>query len=692
MDKVSDLSQGQQPQYQVDYHQQLPDIRLVGEKKTDVIEPHNSIGDTSHIFTELRDDNGEHSISRTQNSTERDGHQSSECIPPIIDPYEGEERMDTRVVAVKDNEDNDDLRSVVLDETTEISSSRDLVLSQGQQAQHLTIRMGVAKVNDITKRQTSPNNTSDVSDKMREDKGECTITENPAARDDYQSIECFPPITDLSESDRIKNPGEIWTEDNDIPTVVLDNMTEISSSRDVDTYNLYHGLKQYNDKHEEVKDERLIFGKESNKMQAIAVDENMNRHISAPVGDFIKKITKRETNPDETTRLGCQTSGTATPLSAPLEAVQGNENTAYDSGHKTYDCNMNHYLQLHAKTPERFRPHASMDKRETVGLLREFPPLSPPKSAVTANEPTKNIKTMFTSFTTGFKNRKKNVGEEVRDVSQSNEIFLPVSSTIEVTRVSCPVEEDHDLHQKPYIELNHISNVPRVPKSRGKNNINSLLKDFPPLPPIVMNESSDKIQNKKPRRRVFEFGRARNFMSSVRTITSKDSVLTTPSSTKYSDHSGRRTSISSRKSLTQRFSMRSIGFKGNGGHISKLQEERWKQEDLVRDALIRHRALTSDLSKGRSTETDNTDTERCCQTRLMESDTWKKAFGYVESDSTSQSSHEDAVSVETALSDVTMESEKMPMHMALAEVAIVIPDVICLYKSKRGFFGKKKLW
>ena len=101
---------------------------------------------------------------------------------------------------------------------------------------------------------------------------------------------------------------------------------------------------------------------------------------------------------------------------------------------------------------------------------------------------------------------------------------------------------------------------------------------------------------------------------------------------------------------------------------------------------FRHRALTG------VTGVDNTDIERCSQDRLSESDTWKKAFGYLDSDASSLSSYEDVVSVETVLSDLIMESNKRSVHTAIVDVMIVIPDMICLCKSKRGFFGKKKLW
>ena len=100
--------------------------------------------------------------------------------------------------------------------------------------------------------------------------------------------------------------------------------------------------------------------------------------------------------------------------------------------------------------------------------------------------------------------------------------------------------------------------------------------------------------------------------------------------------------------------------------------------------MIRHRALIS------VTGVDNTDIERCSQDRLSESDTWKKTFGYLDSDASSLSSHEDVVSVETALSDLIMESKKRSVHTVIVDVLIVIPDVICLRKSKRGLFWKEK--
>ena len=80
---------------------------------------------------------------------------------------------------------------------------------------------------------------------------------------------------------------------------------------------------------------------------------------------------------------------------------------------------------------------------------------------------------------------------------------------------------------------------------------------------------------------MFEFDKVKNIVSSFRTVTSKDSVLITPSSMKDSNYSGifmGQTSMSSIKPLTQWFNMRSIGIRGSDGHVSKLQEDQWKQE------------------------------------------------------------------------------------------------------------------
>lgn len=684
MDEELRPSQGQRPQHHTDYHRQLPEVIVVGAKKRVVNKPQTSVGDSSNVFTELRDD-----IPRAEDSTVGDGRQSSESVSPIIDMYEGEERMDTREARVKGDGENDDIQPAGFDQTTENVSPRDVDLSQGQQSQHLTIRGGVAKITDITERHTSTNYTRHTSERMREGEGECALTKKSAARDGHQSIQRFTPVAVLSACDQIKKPCAIGTEEDDMMTVVLDNIAGVPSSRDMDRYKRYHNLKQYSDEHEEVKNESLVLNKESSKTQAVAVDKNTKRNILAPVGDFMDKIVKREV---KTSDERCHTSGPNNSSSATFEAVKENKNIACDSSRKTCDCSLDHRLQLHAKTTDKSCQSASGVKREIVGLLREFPSLSPSDSTDVGNAPGKNIRTMFSSFTKGLKYRKKDAGEKATNEILSNDISIPVLRTVEDSWDNeRPIEEDHDSH--PLIELNNVSDVPRIPKSRGKPNVTSLLKDFPPLPPLmpttIMNDSSNKNQNKKPRRRMFEFDKVKNFMSSVRTVTSKDSVLTTPSSTKDSNHSGSfvgRTSMSCKKSLTQRFNMRSMGIRGNGGHVSKLQEDRWKQEDLVRDALIRHRALTGVIG------VDDTDIERCSQDRLSESDTWKKAFGYLDSDASSLSSHEDVVSVETALSDVTMESRKRSVHTAVVEVMIVIPDVICLRKPKRGFFGKKKLW
>ena len=58
----------------------------------------------------------------------------------------------------------------------------------------------------------------------------------------------------------------------------------------------------------------------------------------------------------------------------------------------------------------------------------------------------------------------------------------------------------------------------------------------------------------------------------------------------------------------------------------------------------------------------------------------------------SLSDHEDAVSVVTVISDMTVESGKQSVHFKPYGTSIKIPDVICLQKSRRGFFSKKKLW
>jgi len=155
-------------------------------------------------------------------------------------------------------------------------------------------------------------------------------------------------------------------------------------------------------------------------------------------------------------------------------------------------------------------------------------------------------------------------------------------------------------------------------------------------------------------------------------------------------------------SFGQRFNMRFMRSKGSNSRASEVQEELLRQDDLVRDAVNRHRALTADQSEDISTGVDNVALEGHYLPRQTDVDRWKSynnEHWTLESPgsdlSLSLSSHEDNVSIESSLSDITMESGKRFVRAVVGKVRSVIPDSICLQKSKRGgsgFFRKNKIW
>jgi len=435
----------------------------------------------------------------------------------------------------------------------------------------------VAKKLDVIEIRSSGgnNNHDSVSGELRDDKGEYSITEDSVARDCYQSSECSLSMLDLDESEKVENASIIVGEKVDgILTILLDDVAEISSLRDVDQAAICC------DEYEKMKSKKVIEGKVGNEIQDIIVDQKFERSYL----ESMKEVVDIHTKVLETSEAIMENE------SDVLKSVD--EDNKDDNIHKANP-------QLHMNLPkdcghimDATDSLTLLKEREAVGLLRDFSHLPPPIPTTTANQPKKNIKKIFNSFT-GRRNRQKNVEKVIRDRSQLNEIITPDFGTREATKENIfTTDGSHD------DALNSFHSH----KSTSKQNISPLLKDFPPLPPQAGTMAlSIKTRNRKFGRRKFEFGRVRSILSSVRTITSRDSIIT-PSTAKDSDQSSKMTR---RSSIGQRFNMRFRRSKGGSCRASEVQEELLRHDDLVRDAVNRHRALTADQSEDISTGVDN---------------------------------------------------------------------------------------
>jgi len=395
-----------------------------------------------------------------------------------------------------------------------------LYRSQGQEPQHQNDSneeysgklADVVKKSDVIELRSSGgnNNHVSVSGELRDDEGEYSITDGSVARDCYQSSECSLSMLDLDESEKVENVSKIGGEKVDgILTMLPNDVTEISSLRDVEQATICC------DESEKMKSKKLIEEKEGKEIRGIIIDKKIQRSYL----ESMKEVADIHTKVLETSESIMENESDA------LKSVD--EDNTHDSIHKANP-------QLHINLPKECvhimdAPDSLRlpKEREAVGLLRGFSHFPPPIPTTTADQPKKNIKKIFNSFTGVLSNRQKNVGKVIRDRSQLNEITPPVFGTSETTKENIFTADG---------SYDDALNSFHSHKSTSEHKISPLLKDFPPLPRPVPKAgtiaSSIKTRDRKFGRRKFEFGRVKSILSSVRTITSSRDSIITPSTAK----------------------------------------------------------------------------------------------------------------------------------------------------------------